>query len=515
MMALAPARSLLLAVAALALPSLPLAAALSQPASLTDASLAADGGVSSDGGVAIDGGVSSDGGVAIDGGVSSDGGGVVEAAATASAAPSENASVEAAVEDPASSPSRSSWLGQITSRGEVAVETRLFRNDHAVATRDRALALFGRLEWRRQHAPFEEKVRGYGRADHYDRGRSTMVLEEAWVQFRRGRLRLRLGADLINWTATEAFHPADVINARNLDSDLENLEKVGEPMAALQVGLLEGMTASFMFMPVYSKTLFPSPRSRLAFGPGVDLRRGRVLVDRQGQFTEGWFGPQAAVRLQQVLGGADISVFALEHMDRLQPLVALDGLGAPVPLYLTVRQVGGTYQHVLGPLIVKLEAAQRWFRQPAADAVAPVSLLGPLPERDHGTLAVGLEYGIPHTSGGESTLILEGQGIVDPFGSGLTEAARRQLSPFQRDLFGGLRVALNDEDGKELVVGGIIDLERPEEMLLSVAYQQRLGETFSLRVGLRIFAAPEEASVTGLIPFRDSDHLRLTLTRHF
>jgi hypothetical protein len=410
----------------------------------------------------------------------------------------------------ASPPERKRLLGEITSRGEVAVESRIFRDDDLPITRDRALALFGRLEWRHQHAPFEEKIRGYGRADHYDRARSTVVLEEAWLQVRRGRLRLRLGADLVNWTATEAFHPADVINARNLDSDLENLEKVGEPMAAVQVGLFEGMTASVLFMPVYMKTLFPSPKSRLGFVPGADLRRGRVLVDRDGKFTDGFFGPQAAVRLQQVLGGADLSVFALEQMDRLQPLVAIDGVGQPVPMFLTVRQVGGTYQHVLGPLIAKVEAAHRWFRRPADEASAPVTLLGPVPDRDHTALAVGLEYGIPHASGGESTLILEGQALL-----GVDADVRRQLSPFQRDVFAGYRVALNDEDSKELVVGGILDLERPEELLLSVAYQQRLGETFSLRLGLRIFAAPEEALPLGLIPFRDSDHLRLTLTRHF
>jgi hypothetical protein len=272
-------------------------------------------------------------------------------------------------------------------------------------------------------------------------------------------------------------------------------------------------------MPVYMKTLLPSPASRLSLAPGVDFQGRRALYDRKGHYTDNHFGPQLALRVQQVVGQADVSVHALEQMDRLQPLLGWDLAEArPVPIYLTVRQVGGTYQHVLGPVIVKLEAAYRWFETPV-DADAPVVPLdvtaalpvpGPFSDRDHGTVAVGLEYGIPHASGGDSTLLLEGQVVL-----GARDAAtRRQLTPFQRDLFAGYRLALGDEDSKELVLGTIVDLERRGEFLVNVNYQQRLGETFSVRAGLRIFAAGGDARY-GLGPLRESDHLRVTLTRHF
>jgi hypothetical protein len=356
---------------------------------------------------------------------------------------------------------------EVSSKGELAVEGRAFADDDDELTHDQGLGLFGRLEARHQHAPFEEKLRAYGRLDHYDDRRSTLVLEEAFVQVRQGRVRLRVGADLVNWTATEAFHPADVINARNLDSDLESLEKVGEPMAAAQVTLAEGTTAALMVMPVYMKTLLPSPRSRLSLAPGVDFQGRRALFDRKGHYTDNHFGPQLALRLQQVVGQADVSVHALEQMDRLQPLVGWDIAEArPVPIYLTVRQLGGTYQQVLGPLIVKVEAAYRWFATPV-DADAPVVPLdvraavptpmapGSFPDRDHGTVAVGLEYGIPHASGGDSTLLLEGQMVL---GANIDAATRQQLTPFQRDLFAGYRLTLGDDDSKELEMGTIVDL---------------------------------------------------------
>jgi hypothetical protein len=409
---------------------------------------------------------------------------------------------------------------EITSKGELAAEGRAFTDDDNQLTQDQALGLFGRLEARHQHAPFEEKLRAYGRLDYYDHRRSTLVLEEAFVQVRQGPIRLRFGADIVNWTATEAFHPADVINARNLDSDLESFEKVGEPMAAAQLTFAEGTTGQLLIMPVFMKTLFPSPGSRLSFSPGMDLQGRRAMYDRNGHYTDNHFGPQGALRVSQVVGQADVSVHALTQMDRLQPLVGWDAAaGSPVPIYLYVRQVGGTYQQVLGPLIVKLEAAYRWFKTPVDDPapVAPLDVSGPFPapgafpDRNHGTVALGLEYGIPHASGGDSTLLLEAQAVLGVHNAAL----RQQLTPFQRDLFAGYRLALGDEDSKELVVGAIVDLERRREFLVNVSYQQRLGETFSLRVGLRIFEAAARDAPFGLVAFRDSDHLRLTLTRHF
>jgi len=197
-----------------------------------------------------------------------------------------------------------------SSQGQLGLESRVFPDDGNPLTEDRALGMFGRLELRHQHGAFEEKAQGFGRLDAFDPERTTLIDEEAWVQAESERLRLRIGVDVVNWTAMEAFHPADVINARNLDSDLESLEKLGEPMAAVQIGARAGMTVTAMVMPVYMETRFPSPRSRLNFGPpGVDLRGRRRLLDRHGSLTDSDLGLQAALQVMQwvvVLSGAQL-----------------------------------------------------------------------------------------------------------------------------------------------------------------------------------------------------------------
>ncbi len=402
--------------------------------------------------------------------------------------------------------------GAWTSRGELGLEGRAFRDDDNPVTIDHGFGMFGRLEADHRHGRFEEKGRGFGRLDAFDRERTTFVAEELWAQVQGERLHLRLGMDIVNWSALEAFHPVDIINARNLDSDLENLEKVGEPMAALQVQPFENTSVTAMFMPVYMKTLFPSPRSRLSFGPaGVDLRNARLLLDRSGALTDRDFGPQGAVQVRQVVRSADLTLHALENMDRLEPLALADPTTGSISLlFQTVRQVGGTYQQVFGPLVAKFEGAYRWFVPPNTASVAQI---GPLPSLNHGVVAAGLEYGLAHANGSQSTFLLEGETVL-----GLTEAERRALTPFQRDVFAGIRFAQNDEAGREAVLATIVDLDRWGEYLVTAAYRQRIGETWTVNLGLRIFQAPTvlpPLQATGLELLRNGDHVRFSLMRHF
>jgi hypothetical protein len=409
-------------------------------------------------------------------------------------------------------PAAPALAGDWSSRGELALEGRQFDDDDLDLTPDRGLALFGRLELAHSHGHLEEKTRFYGRLDRYDQRRSVLVFEEAWAQLGLERLRLRAGVDLVNWTATEAFHPADVINARNLDSDLENFEKVGEAMVALQVRLFSGTTVQVLLMPHRTAPVFASPASRLSFAPGIDLQGSRRMVDRDGALSDSRWGPQAAIALRQVLGNADLTLHALEHLDRSQPLVRVDPLTfKPLLIFQTVRQLGGTYQHALGPVVLKLEGAYRRFVAPRdpLPGIAP-GQLGAAGQPDHGQLAAGLEYGVPHQGGSESTFLLEGQavlGVDDP-------AQRAALSVFQRDVLIGYRFALNDEAGKELMLGAIFDTERSGESLVMLSYQQRLGETWTVRGGLRLFNA--KATAPGpMAVLRTSDHVRVALTRHF
>lgn len=382
----------------------------------------------------------------------------------------------------------------IKSKGEIRSETRNFLFiDNEPLTVDTNSAIATRLELSTRYKRIRVNARAFARFDPTDLDRSAVFAEDAYIEYRKKKFRLRVGALLLNWTATEAFHPADIINSRYLDSNVENAEKRGEPMVAMRYKFLDGNVELF-YMPLFQSPILPSAFSRLSFGPpGVDLdnvlalqRGGRFLADNE-------FTYQFGGRVQQTIGDADVSVHVVSHIDRSTPLLFIQNDGTPALVYQPVVQYGGTYQHIFGSLIAKVEAAYRQFYRPPNGETDR----GVLAERpDYGQVAVGFEYGLPHDTGAESTLLFEGQTVLGVEGESFFDVPEGDiglaLPLFQRDVLFGYRYAANDIAGREVLITGIIDVENPEQFLVNFSFSRRMGETFGLKTGLRIIRVPPE-----------------------
>ncbi len=344
-----------------------------------------------------------------------------------------------------------------------------------------------------------------GRSEQSDTTQSRAIVEELWTGYRKEAFEIRVGAQILNWSATEAFHPADVINSRNFDGNIENAEKLGEPMVSASVRLGEGSLTAY-FMPVFIDPLTPEPTSRLSLlGPNFPI--GEPLwVQTDGTVTSKNFGPQGALKLSQTYGTADSSVHVIQHQDRTQPSFVFDpSVRRFRPVYHWVTQVGGTHTQILGSWIFKTELAYRWFK----DGQSPT--FGALNRDDHGQVAVGIEKLFGHDNGSETTLIAEAQTFL---GHGLSQ--RLFLGPFQRDALLGLRHAWNDESSREVFVSLIGDLEGQNEWLFNTSYGQRLSDTWSIKNGVRIFYAPTQGTVPTVLEGLDrADHIYLNLVRHF
>ena len=395
-----------------------------------------------------------------------------------------------------------------SSRGQLGVESRGFLDDDNAATVDQALGLFGRLQIDHKSKPFRERLRLYGRLDREDLERTILVVEEAWVEWKAKPFRVRAGFDLLNWTATEAFHPSDILNSRNLDSSIQNYDKLGEPMVSLSYKGTIGVLTAY-FLPTVINPILPSPNSRLSFSPGLQTQF--AYLDQNGELLDDWFKPQGALRWNRGFDDFDLSFHAVRHLDRSQPSIGLLD-GAPTALFQTVTQLGGTYQHVLGAWILKCEGGWRFF-EPIAIQSGLALLSEGTGKPNHGRLALGLEYGTSLASGAESTLILEGQTIL-----GTTRAEALELDLFQGDILLGYRYAFNDVDSKALLVSVILDVEDPEEIIGSAQYSQRLGDTWTFNASLRLVEAPEPTEAIGgsqLRRIRDSDFLGIEFMRHF
>lgn len=400
------------------------------------------------------------------------------------------------------------WAGW-SSKGELALEGRVFLDDDNAATIDQGIGMMGRVQVDHRYKSFKERLRVYGRLDQQDPARTILVVEEAWAQWKFKPFKLKVGFDLLNWTATEAFHPADIFNSRNLDSDLQNYEKVGEPMVSLAVKTPVGRFTLY-HMPTFVQPILPSPASRLSFSPGQEL--GVSRLDVSGKLTDRWFAPQFGLRWRYAFDNADISMHAIHHQDRSQPsVIILDN--APSALFQTVTQIGGTYQHVVEAFVLKLEAAWRIFHKPSDEEQGILFLDGSNGRPDHGRVAFGLEYGLSHEAGSESTLLLEAQSLV-----GTSRETASMLDTFQADVLVGYRFAFNDASSTSFIISGIADVEHLDEFIGSFSCERRFGETWIAKVSVRVLHTGDPVSQLEAKPLqrlRESDYVGLQLTRHF
>ncbi len=388
------------------------------------------------------------------------------------------------------------------SQGEVTAESRQFTDDDQDHTQDFNLGLFARVDSQYRKGPWRVRVRAFGRVDHEDETRDLTAFEEAWAGYRKGPWDVRLGFQMWNWTATEAFHPADIVNSRNLDSNIENPEKLGELMFSVRRSIRDG-GLSLYYMPRYEAPNLPGPSSRLSFLP-AGFTVGEPIWLEDDEISSDNYGSQWGARFTQTIGNADLSVHYLDHMDRQFPVFSVDPQTLEArPAYSQVQDLGLTYLHIFGGVIFKLEYAHKAFE----DHVAYANYN----QVDHDQAAFGLEYGWNGQSGSETTLLFEGMGIF-----GTTEQERANLSPFQRDILAGVRHAWNDTMGRELLFTCIYDLERNHEILLNFSYKQRLSDTWSIEGGLRWIDAPQkEAGPVGLENLDESNQAFLELSRFF
>lgn len=427
-----------------------------------------------------------------------------------------------------------SYASSYESKGEIGLEYRVFKDDNNAKTQDWGLGAFSRLEANYRDDTYYHVFRGMARVDAKDAGRNFVTVEDAYFStrlFESGQIMLLGGYKVFNWTATEAFHPADQVNSRNYDGELENLEKKGELTVELEFPVYDG-TFSLYFFPRFEEPQLPSSRSRLG-GAGVDIGRA-VVLDGDDAETNNYWVPQFGARIVQYLSWADLSFFALRHVNRNYPLLGTHdydrvnfGLASfliplstdPAPYYVPAWQVGGTAQILLNPFIFKVEAAHYKFdsHKPIFD-LARFALDQNLTDEqklrtreDHSEVAIGVEYGFDHLSGAESMLILEATSIF-----GLDKEERQRTAIFQRDLFLGYRYAFNDVDGKEVLLSAISDLERKNERLYNFTYSQRLGNSWRVRSALRIYDADQKQQIPqGLELLDKASGFSMVLTRFF
>ncbi len=389
-------------------------------------------------------------------------------------------------------------------KGEVNFELRQFKDDNNSYTTDYGSAIAPRIEAYFEKKKWISKLKLSSRTDYSDHDRDILIPEDIYTGYDGERWLIIGGFQTLNWSSTEAFHPADVINPRNFDSNLENADKIGELMLQTTYYLNNG-SLNFYLLPHIQDPNLPKSENRLSFfSPGQKIN-DPIHLDKDGKQMNDKWNLGWATRVEHSFDGIDFSLYAIKHQDRYNPIVTTATNGS-IQLYtLPIFQYGLTYQQAIDAFVFKLETASIDYDN-SGDFVA----LG-FEKLDHHQIAFGLDYGFSHKNGSDSTFIFEGMSIPN-----VSKENRANLSIFQRDALIGYRFALNDVLSKELFISFIFDMERSHEYLFSTTYSQRITDTWSLKTGFRYIDAPQKSLVKiGLEPLHQDNQVNLTLTKYF
>ena len=342
------------------------------------------------------------------------------------------------------------------------------------------------------------------RLDTADDRRSHFDVRELMYQRVFDDFELRAGIGRVFWGVTESYHLVDVVNQTDLVENIDLEDKLGQPLVNLTLARDWGVLDLFV-LPGFRERTYPGREGRLRPEPYVDTSRatyesgaGRDRVD-------------FAVRWSNAIGDFDIGVahfHGTSREPRLLPLgICADGQPAPrLQCPPAGPPTAPPAEVVLAP---RYEVVRRTSLDLQATKDATLWKLELLLESGQGDSHVawvgGFEYTWYGINESDSDLGLLVEHLFDGRGG-------RAPHPLENDLFAGVRLALNDEAGTDLVAAVIADGEG-DATAVTVEASRRIGDDWKVELEARAWNGVEPDDP--MAPLRRDDYVQLTLSRFF
>ncbi len=300
--------------------------------------------------------------------------------------------------------------------------------------------------------------KGFLRYDHMDSARTHADIREmVWktrLQTENDPWDLRIGIDKVFWGVAESNHLVNVINQTDLVENIDEMEKLGQPMLRMTASRNWGSLDIFL-LPYFRERTFAGRNGRLR--PAIPrtetpVRYGTKLAE---------FMPDMALRWSRNFSRGDLGVYYFQGTNR-EPRISQDSSVATVrnPLglvqnYDRMRQIGLDGNLLLGDWILKGETIIRHTHH----------------EKFHASVA-GVEYTISGLLGTPWDLNLFVERSLD---------SRGAKALLQNDNFIGARISLNDLQSTQVKIGQMRDQSDGSRSIRLEAVR-RLANNMTLRL---------------------------------
>ena len=286
----------------------------------------------------------------------------------------------------------------------------------------------------------------------HDDQRTHWDIRELYYQKVMGRSEFSAGLRKVFWGVTESAHLVDIINQTDALESFDGEKKLGQPMFKYSYAANFG-TFDFYYLPYFRPRVYPGKNGRLRTPFILDGDNFEYeSAAKQGH-------QDFAMRYAHYIGVMDFGLSYFRGTGREPIVTSIEEFN---PIWGIIDQVGLELQATTGPVLWKFEGIVRKNQFQNMEAIV-----------------TGVEYTFGNINNSGIDVGILGEYLYDSRG----ELA---LSSMQNDVFGGSRIAFNDIQDSQILVGGVIDLEYSTRMW-SIEGSRRIKNTWRVELEARFF----------------------------
>jgi hypothetical protein len=371
--------------------------------------------------------------------------------------------------------------------GNAALQLRGFTQDALWPeqnTSDAEVSVSGEWEvrWRNEEGDQRASFIPFARWDENDDERTHLDLREAYWAYEGDEVELLVGINKVFWGVTESVHLVDIINQTDLVEDIDQEDKLGQPMVNLALQKDWGLLNLYL-LPYFRERTFSGIDGRFRAPLPVDWDDAEYESGAKDKHVD------FSLRYSHYFGDVDVGVYYFRGTNR-EPRLELSSNGRELtPFYDQIDQVGLDLQYTKDAWLWKLEAIVRdGYDESFMASVA------------------GFEYTFyqVYESNADIGFLMEYQ--YDD------RSSQEPVTTADNDLFLGGRWSLNDTQDTAVLVGVVVD-KKTSETFFNVEAERRFGD--NIVIELRARAITNSESDEQLYSFSQDDYIQLQISRFF
>ena len=319
------------------------------------------------------------------------------------------------------------------------------------------------------------------RYDSIDDNRTHFDLREAYWQYIADTWEISIGLKKVFWGVIETNHLVDIINQTDFVESFDGEQKLGQPMVHFSYPTDFSGTFDIFLLPYFRERQFPGKEGRLRTGTLIDSDEATYESSAKEKHID------ASIRWSHTIDMLDFGIAHFYGTSR-EPSNFIFNNGKLNPYYAIINQTSLDAQLTTDNMLYKLEYIRNESEQ-----------------RTYSAFSGGLEY----TFGNISNTGLD-IGVLAEYH--FDDRHKALASSFDNDLFIGSRIALNDEQSTELLLGSSVDLENGSN-LFSIEGSRRFGDSWKVNLEVRIFSNIEKTDF--LYTLHKDSFTQLTIAKYF